>query len=1392
MAGNILNFSTSRLITGINVIDGMLLWTDNETEPHKINIEKFKGNFDGVNVDHSSGTTQIYNRPFELRDITVLKEHPTESLQSEFQTLALIDTVDIIDDDGDGDKKDPKDISKKNIDVRTSGSYQPSVVETPFYGVVENTRTLEEGGFYWSHTNTDHKTIKAGLKASPPTSFKIVTDTNVIQQDPGTVNLKAIIQSADSSASNKNYNANLTTGGLSFFAFGKEQGSANEIYGAVININVKASPSAQSGTTTDFIADGIYDPLSRVILNASYITNLTVSSQGFYISKPYVNSNYGAPTLEEIIKQADLNNDPDKPFPGKYEARDFFGNSTGTASPAFSKTINNGAQGGYTYYFVAYLIDKNGTQYSDSHTLTSTVTTKVKATGAKRKPGLFNLSGVGKVGGADIKAEIFNTGFTGANISDYGFYFSTTISDPYDLVDEFSQGINANGTPSKTGAAANTFKISCSSISPLQTNGVGGFSLDTTSAVQNLAPGTTIYYLAYATNAGGEALAVNHGSVSQFSYYSASAEIAQVQVAKDADAPIIQITELEAKSTLGLSYATKNSPVSSGGVSLASVRQNPPFTSSTTAFGVKVHFAHSPTALGTPKTVRLKAVRPYGNLIDLNNFEGFKTIDDIDRAMPAAPDGRDSLLFVTGSSTNYPPIGSRLFTNGATLEINIDSAKRLSGNIFDATIFQFNPDSSTSTNVTTTNFLGEYTTDFRFLLKDPSYDDALEWEKVAIDRGKYSYTTALSSYAGYWYQATSFIAEVEYENGKIFRSEIKYALRPGSKLLGGGSGNRCAISNGGAPMVNTYDSTGDSYLNSSLTQNSVKLLGQVAANARKANTGQQPVQDIGFYYSTDVPPKTATNFLGGAASSNKDLDTWAASASKVSLTSSTSPTTIAQAQAFAQNADPDQSDANIHGCWRNYAADITGLSPNTTYYFAAFAKPSTAPTYGALLNLGGDALNATKYGAVQELTTEGTGSIVDHPPTINILDYKIDSRLSKVFFTGQAIPEGKNYKVNEVGFYMKPKTSFPSTPTESQILTELANATSRITISGSQGGQRLANRFEGGTVLATTDHYACAFATFKINGGNITNPILSNNSLLISLGSNVRPQSLIPDVRNVKWERSGKNGSFYGEVTSNTSGITAAGFYIIGKEGGHLPKAFQLAGGPAMTTSFPMPDTGADLKTIFDSPPSGVITHNLQVTSSKITDPFSVFIVPFREMKFDFTYYAAAYATNSDGTAIAGSCIRVHHVPPPTGSFGFYPDPPVLEYDADGNQTGPDIIIGGKSYPNKASNITVSSLPVPGKWKVKAKPAGVPPNVPKGFATELFGTKLYFNIVMKDVVNNTNQDREFKWILEHENGETATVTAFQRGRGTAKPVSPLFDPLSFDNPNDSSNTSYNP
>jgi len=41
-ADRVLNFSSNRHITGINILDGMLFWTDNYSEPKKVNIERGK------------------------------------------------------------------------------------------------------------------------------------------------------------------------------------------------------------------------------------------------------------------------------------------------------------------------------------------------------------------------------------------------------------------------------------------------------------------------------------------------------------------------------------------------------------------------------------------------------------------------------------------------------------------------------------------------------------------------------------------------------------------------------------------------------------------------------------------------------------------------------------------------------------------------------------------------------------------------------------------------------------------------------------------------------------------------------------------------------------------------------------------------------------------------------------------------------------------------------------------------------------------------------------------------------------------------------------------------------------------------------------------------------
>lgn len=80
---NILKFSENYLITGANVIDGLLFFTDNQTEPKKVNIAKFK-----AGTPNFTGHSQVYNRNFTEADITVIKKKPNNAPR-----LDLFDSV---------------------------------------------------------------------------------------------------------------------------------------------------------------------------------------------------------------------------------------------------------------------------------------------------------------------------------------------------------------------------------------------------------------------------------------------------------------------------------------------------------------------------------------------------------------------------------------------------------------------------------------------------------------------------------------------------------------------------------------------------------------------------------------------------------------------------------------------------------------------------------------------------------------------------------------------------------------------------------------------------------------------------------------------------------------------------------------------------------------------------------------------------------------------------------------------------------------------------------------------------------------------------------------------------------------------------------------------------
>jgi surface protein len=70
---SVFNFDADHLITGVNIIEGILLWTDNQTEPKQIYISEWVGSTPDF-FTHS----RIYNRDFIESDTTVIKKYPLQ------------------------------------------------------------------------------------------------------------------------------------------------------------------------------------------------------------------------------------------------------------------------------------------------------------------------------------------------------------------------------------------------------------------------------------------------------------------------------------------------------------------------------------------------------------------------------------------------------------------------------------------------------------------------------------------------------------------------------------------------------------------------------------------------------------------------------------------------------------------------------------------------------------------------------------------------------------------------------------------------------------------------------------------------------------------------------------------------------------------------------------------------------------------------------------------------------------------------------------------------------------------------------------------------------------------------------------------------------------------
>jgi len=80
MIGDVLKFDENNIITGINIIDNLLLWTDNVNEPRKINIDRSKAGTDASGLIHTNLIVDGSDEGLIKEEhITVIKKAPSKA-----------------------------------------------------------------------------------------------------------------------------------------------------------------------------------------------------------------------------------------------------------------------------------------------------------------------------------------------------------------------------------------------------------------------------------------------------------------------------------------------------------------------------------------------------------------------------------------------------------------------------------------------------------------------------------------------------------------------------------------------------------------------------------------------------------------------------------------------------------------------------------------------------------------------------------------------------------------------------------------------------------------------------------------------------------------------------------------------------------------------------------------------------------------------------------------------------------------------------------------------------------------------------------------------------------------------------------------------------------------
>ena len=1217
MASKILNFSPDRLITGINIVDNMMFYVDNQNEPKKINIEKFRGDategeFKEIPVDHSTGTTYIYNRPFEERDITVIKDHPinsintvkyTENFGPEEEDLS-IEEVEAGDSNGIDENGDViEDIAQGIANMQFMASF---TYKTQFQGVLyKGNGTLTEAGFIWSHSESSLEGLINGVGN---TSYKIETDD--IGSGNNTVIINKIIQSTQST--NPTYDANLTSGDIYAVSFGKKKGLDSIFYSEVKKAKIKVdtvSCTAPSGLSSSFEIVGN---------DVNFTANLEddggeqIIQSGFYMSSGAINNNDGVPTVQELVDEgvkilASADSDLDK--------------IAGSAEIAPNKI----------FYYIPFVTTKCGTVYGNSLTLVDTVDTGEVEDKGEKKINVFTLQASTQAGGVyGYDGDIVSGQALGhisennqpngdPKIAEVGFYIDASGLTKEEIITSTFTNNSANDgktikyPASSTTLTPNIHKDGLDGGDDLEPNDFnydkgGVFYLSTRNKIAYEA-GQMYSVIAYAIDEDG------NESIGEI----VTMPFADTKSTGPKDVPLTPTEEPHWSSV---------------------------YSGTEPSFGVanREYFFKDETTAGSIDTDGIRTglvsadidVLSLGDIITYNvNSDGTYTteggINDIGFVF-SAPVTNEEISGVNAQTGIFGVPHWEIYNNNTNPPKTVDP-----DNTFRVVVGK---DDFT--------FTQRYTDEGNPIPGGGTYElnNPVELYKMT----KEMYNSLVEN--GYNPSAlnltyTPFIVD---HTNRIHYGYTQYVAGPRNNFnslqdipeLGKNYPQRGIL--GAAPVIN--ENSNSKTIND-ITDTTATLLGKLSNHGK-------PVSEFGYYISNTKPSNVTVNNNGHS----EGLDAWAATATKVVATN----LTTAQANAHInQSVNP----------FIDFEVDVTGLTAETGYYIVPFSKPvQTTSNIGAEgPENGGQSLkefvNRTKYGSIKNFSTnKATLTSVDVEPDVVILDISKNLDLTKtsVNLTGTAVKKSDNYAITKVGFYAKPATEF-SNPFSDQAgnAATMASSTNRL-----EKEIILNNPFDSEvneedefkltlTGIDTIEYYAASFVETNTNGNIetfISDYISVDNS--INTGTIYYESGIFTQFQN-KGVNEGHQPNHWNFLRASLSfkdldvipQIINHGFY------GWANDTLNLPSGPAeFMEEYNSPSTGTITDSVnisgspnFNSPFKPASFQALLPTAQHLNFPNSVSSTIFDSV--NSSYFTVAYYETVDNQIILSTDVKAHFMPKP-------------------------------------------------------------------------------------------------------------------------------------------------